>query len=70
MQRRQTLWTLITAIGLFWATTAPSHGLSLEDQILKRTGQPVYMKNGSTCDCERFWWLTPFPQVDRFRCQS
>lgn len=68
MQQRQTLWTLITAIGLLWATATPSHGLSLEDQILKRTGQPVYMKDGSTCDCERFWWLilaADFIQCDK-----
>ncbi len=48
----------MVALFVLLGTTATfSYGLSLEDQVLKRSGQPVYLKDGTTCECERFWWL-------------
>lgn len=57
MKRESAVRIMILVLGLLVAAAPLSHALSLEDQILKRTGQPVFMKDGSRCDCKQFWWL-------------
>ncbi|MCF8061184.1 MAG: HEAT repeat domain-containing protein [Deltaproteobacteria bacterium] len=68
MQRRRAVRILVALFVLLGTTATFSYGLSLEDQILKRSGPPVYLKDGTTCECERFWWLilaADFIQCDK-----
>lgn len=68
MKPGHTAWILVAIFVLICVAAPPSRVLSAEEQILMRTGQPIYLKDGSTCDCARFWWL--IQAADYIQCDK
>ncbi len=63
-------WISKTLILLFGVFLIPSMGLSesLKDGIIMRDGASIFMKDGSSLECNRFWWIVSgadFVQCDR-----
>ena len=62
------LLTFFTLFGLLWSPGQNTSAESLEDQVLIRKGQPLFLKDGTMVRCERFWWIiqsADFVQCDK-----